>query len=263
MKISAAKLTPLCVVCLMFFFFANTVSFGKIMEIVDSPTTIQDFRAIAEDGWPDGNPDVRPKMNSHDGWGDRWSLLLETAEYNTKNNRKWGIEVRENPQADNEYRYFTIAWKADPRNKALMFQFHAFWGFGCVHEDFCWDHRWYAGNVNAIAPILKNPADGGNVQKFELPEGSYSNDWTFIIIDLFDAADGVIHARPLKILRGEWTINAIALDTDNPFPKKGMALFDAIYFTQTRAEAEAIEESRAVSPADKVTTTWGSIKAQD
>jgi len=264
MNISTSTL--LCVVCLMLLFFANAVSFGEIMEIADGRTSINEFREIAVINFAnqgEGNPNVPLKLENQDGFGDRWSILLETAEYHTHPATNWGIEIRQNPQADNEYRYFTFAWKADRRNSGLMIQLHGKWGFGCAHADACWDHRWYAGTQDSMAPILKNPKDGGNVQKKLLPEGSYSTDWKFIILDLSDAATGIIHAQPFKMLKGEWTVNAIALDTDNPFPNGGGAHFDAMYFTQTLKEAEDIERrARAVSPEDKVATTWGRIRAQ-
>lgn len=250
--------------CMMLLFFPYTESLAKILEIADGRNTINDLRSKAVINFAhqgEGNPNVPLKLENVDGFGDRWSIFLGTAEYHTHPATKWGIEIKPNPQGDNEYRYLTIAWKADRRNKGLMIQLHGKWGFGCVHEDSCWDHRWYAGDLDSMAPVLKNPKDGGNVQKFELPEGSFSHEWKFNILDLSNYAMNVIHAKPFKVLKGEWTVNAIAFDTDNPFPNGGGAYFDAIYFTQTFEEAEEIERAAfAVSPQDKVTTTWGTIK---
>ena len=92
---------------------------------------------------------------------------------------------------------------------------------GRISEDSCRDHRGYAGDLDSMAPVLKNPKDGGNVQKFELPEGSFSNEWKFIVINLSQYAMNVIHARPFKVLKGGWAVNAIAFDADNPFPNGG------------------------------------------
>ena len=132
---------------------------------------------------------------------------------------------------------------------------------GRISEDSCRDHRGYAGDLDSMAPVLKNPKDGGNVQKFELPEGSFSNEWKFIVINLSQYAMNVIHARPFKVLKGGWTVNAIAFEADSPFPNGGGAHFDTIYFTQTFEEAEENERlAFAVSPQDKMTTTWGTIK---
>ncbi len=264
MIVSIAKQMLLGAICLALLFFPYAGSLARVLEIADGRDSINDLRSKAVINFAhqgEGNPNVPLKLENQDGFGDRWSIFLGTAEYHTHPATKWGIEIKPDPQGENEYRYLTIAWKADRRNRGLMIQLHGKWGFGCVHEDSCWDHRWYAGDLDSMAPVLKNPKDGGNVQKFELPEGSFSHEWKFNIIDLSNYAMNVIHAKPFKVLKGEWTVDAIAFDTDNPFPNGGGAYFDAIYFTQTFEEAEEIERlAFAVSPQDKATTTWSKIK---
>ena len=264
MKTTVTRLTLVYLTCLMFLFISNTVSFGDVYPITGGDNR-DNLWLNVEEIWCE--KDNGAKLHFHavdnDGYADTESIVLRDTVCNFDPGPGWAFQVREDPTGDididaatGEIRYFTAAFRVDPGVEVVIVEFVGFPGFHAAdfHPAACWDHRavWgngeKSGNWTRIArtPFFDAvPADGG---------------WHFYIIDL---AQWAIDHCPYNddCAAGSWSIIAMGVDTDWP-DTKGEVYFDEFNFTQTLREAEKIERTRAVSPADKLTTTWGVIKAQ-
>ena len=219
--------------CVMFLAFAGTASFGRTLMIADDDASINVILdQIVKEGT--GNCDAPLEKVIGDGFTDDRSFALTAPE--RWGDPGWGYHITEDPFGDNEYRFFTIAWKVDAPGTIVQIQFIPLDSRGD------WP-RFYAGDEMGSWPNL------ASLQLAAEPP----REWELHIVDLF----ALRHGR--KAFFGEWTMSGISFDSDWP-ECVSTAYFDALYLTQTQAEADEVIAS--VEPADKLATTWAAIKSQ-
>ena len=237
MNSATARLTLVCITCMMFLCFASTVSFGEVLMIFDDEATVDAIVGSITGIDPcDIATDPPLIKDTTDGYGDKVSIISRCAFVGK--NAGWGYPIKENPAAG-EYRYLTTAWKKEVVDAPGEYVMHQFLG-----DPGGWEHRIYVGDLTEVAKIWPDAFKSIAIDE-ELPR-----EWTFYVVDLFDSF-------------GEFTLNGMSFDTDGPNilgdRERGAMHVDAMYLTQTLAEAEGIT---SVEPAGKLATTWADIKAQ-
>lgn len=275
------RLASVYVTCLTLLIAADIRSFGEVLMLIDDEDSIKLFFDDAK-FWDDSKrKDTRLELladkSSFPTEADRKGAVVAfRGPGNTGNDvgylarsglLKEGFAlIAKNPVESNEFRYFTAALKHDGKKSCMLIGIIGFPGFSHnddVHKKACWDHRLSFGKH-------RNCADWNDFSFTSVTEDAAGNDhgdtlpadWTFYIIDLAEWAErDCIYNNDCK--KGNWRFEAWDFEADHPEDVGGTAYFDAMYLTQTRREAVDLgRQGFAVLAVDKVTTTWGKIKAQ-
>ena len=277
-----ARISTVCVTCLIFLFLASTVSFAKTLHIFGDngkDFTKERIDAVAAaGGWNDNG-----STWDSDGWNDDGSVLIpedknpwgglgsghaffprvgeipeigDCAGCEDTAPRPGGVQILFEPTLDNEFRYLTYAVKMDPPGDFAVIKFNGFPGFhpADFHPDACWDHQIIHGDP------AQGPFWNTNTDSFIVSDGSQAyitafgtgdqTQWNGYIVDLVGWSEAECPYND-DCAAGEWDLNSPSIEgADSRADGANLAnavageiRFDVVYLTQTMGEAQAIIDS--------------------
>jgi hypothetical protein len=175
-------------------------------------------------------------ITDEDAFSGKVSAFATPAQSYNSQMQGWSFKIVENPKANDEYRYISLAWKSNG-GTGIMIQFpdNGAWGavtVPCIDPPAVGTRRYISGvNVTGWSGVCVDE---------DIPD-----EWTVIQRDLFEDF-------------GSFTMTGMAL---TPFSDGGAGdYYDAIMLAAKETELPNVF---AVSSEGKMTTLWAKIKNSD